>query len=299
MIVMDRNLGHGINANGNRVPMPNGDVVAANMRQSGYNGCLALHTGDSDEQLKMFESHYKNYYIDMVLDKHHLPSYSHICESFASWVYGRFHFGTFITNTGHGNGHGGCVDANESEERDDIDHAQYIMHYDICLTAKKELAHTKGLLFKMLHTATRTSKENVANALLCTVRCLQTTMQLLGAPILSDLCKKICTTIKRGTIIECFESSETRGSSGDGGGGGGSHSSTATPTSAPSVAVDDVLEVLEPTLVELFGREIEVMRKLIDVACSLLNKKVSSGAHVVAAFSGKRVDQGGKNAMGA
>ena len=54
LMVLDRNLGHGLDSNGSRVAMPHGDVVGAQMRQQGFLGCVVLHTGDSAEQLKMY-----------------------------------------------------------------------------------------------------------------------------------------------------------------------------------------------------------------------------------------------------
>ena len=33
----------------------------------------------------------------MILDKHHLPSYTHIYECFSEWVHDRFRFGHFMT----------------------------------------------------------------------------------------------------------------------------------------------------------------------------------------------------------
>ena len=179
LVVMDRNLGHGLNKDGERVQMPNGDVVAANMRQKGYHGCLVLHTGDSDEQLKMYESHYKKYYIDMVLDKLHLPSYLHICERFSAWVAERFQFGTFMKNTMAAAAGGADVGVLES---------------DICLSASHDLLQTHNLLFKMIKS--NSEEHNVVlNDLVCTARRLETTMQLLGAPKLRNLCQQICTDV--------------------------------------------------------------------------------------------------------
>ena len=81
MILLDRNLGHGINADGKRVAMPNGDVIGCRLRQKGYNCCLILLTGDACEQLKEYKKLYQvQNLIDLVLDKHHLPSYVHVFE---------------------------------------------------------------------------------------------------------------------------------------------------------------------------------------------------------------------------
>ena len=87
LILLDRNLGHGVNSNGKRVPMPTGDIVSTRLRlQQGFDCCLILLTGDACEQLDQYKKLYGGYLIDIVLDKHHLPSYVHVFEEYTKWV---------------------------------------------------------------------------------------------------------------------------------------------------------------------------------------------------------------------
>ena len=247
LVVMDRNLGHGLNKEGERVQMPNGDVVAANMRQKGYHGCLVLHTGDSDEQLKMYESHYKKYYIDMVLDKHHLPSYLHICERFSAWVSERFQFGTFMKNTMAAAAGGADVGVLES---------------DICLSASHDLLQANNLLFKMIHS--NNEEHNVVlNDLVCTARRLETTMQLLGAPKLRNLCQQICKQFKHGGLLLLFAQQQRQQQE--------EALEKEKQETQPEMPAD-VLDVLEPTLIDLFTREVSVMQRLVEIALLLINK---------------------------
>jgi len=98
LIVLDRNLGHGINTEGQRVTMPNGDIISTRLRQKGMNCCLILLTGDSSEQLKQYSELYQGYFIDLVLDKHHLPSYVHIFEQYTKWISEKLSLGKILTN---------------------------------------------------------------------------------------------------------------------------------------------------------------------------------------------------------
>jgi hypothetical protein len=267
LIVIDRNLGHGLNEKRKRVAMPNGDIVAANMRQRGYNGCLALHTGDSADQLKMYELHYKNYYIDMVLDKHHVPSYLHIYECFSSWVYERFRFGTFMVN---------C-----NNKSADVVYHKFSIQYDICLSARKELLQTNNLLVQIQKIEfDSTKKDNILNKLLCTVRCLQTTMQLLGATKISNLCQRICVQFKRGTLLQLFCKQHKKQKNGQNSKSSNSEEDLFQCMQLDKEAVSSTtkvkeLNVLEPTLVDLFTRETSVMQKFVDVACTMLNEKIA------------------------
>ena len=83
LIVLDRNLGHGINTSGQRVEMPTGDIVSMRLREKGIDCCLILLTGDSCEQLEQYSRLLKGHFIDLVLDKHHLPSYIYIFEKYS------------------------------------------------------------------------------------------------------------------------------------------------------------------------------------------------------------------------
>ena len=83
LIVLDRNLGHGINTSGERVEMPTGDIVSMRLRERGIDCCLILLTGDSCEQLEQYSRLLKGHFIDLVLDKHHLPSYIYIFEKYS------------------------------------------------------------------------------------------------------------------------------------------------------------------------------------------------------------------------
>ena len=96
LILLDRNLGHGINTDGKRLSMPTGDVVAACLRQNGFDCCLGLLTGDSNEQLKEYKRLYQGYLIDFVLDKHHLPSYVYIFEQYTQWITEKLPFGELL-----------------------------------------------------------------------------------------------------------------------------------------------------------------------------------------------------------
>ena len=97
LILLDRNLGHGIsNTDGKRLAMPTGDVVASCLRQNGFDCCLGLLTGDSSEQLKQYKRLYQGYLIDFVLDKHHLPSYVYIFEQYTQWIARKFPFGELL-----------------------------------------------------------------------------------------------------------------------------------------------------------------------------------------------------------
>ena len=286
LVVFDRNLGHGTNSsNGASAPMPNGDVVAAQMRQHGYEGCLILQTGDSSEQLQMYEHHYKGYYIDMILDKHHLPSYTHIYESFSSWVHERFYFGHFMMHQ----------NVNKEEQK---------MQHDLLRSASRELRQVNSLLETLscvtegetdkdkdkdkdkgkdkdevkdededededenkdrdedevqdededeaasASAATSDVDDNVSDKILCKVQRLRTTLQLIGAPKLSRLAGQICDAAKRAPLQRQIA------------------------TTHQIIRDDSVLEVVEPTLVQVFTREMFVMQKLISAACTTLNEK--------------------------
>ena len=55
LICFDRNLGYGMDKSGIRKHMPNGDEVAARMRQNGYFGCTLLQTGSSCAEVEQLE----------------------------------------------------------------------------------------------------------------------------------------------------------------------------------------------------------------------------------------------------
>ena len=76
--------------------MPTGDIVATRLREQGYDCCLILLTGDSSEQLDQYKNLYQGYLIDLVLDKHHLPSYVHIFENYTEWVCSKLPFGKLL-----------------------------------------------------------------------------------------------------------------------------------------------------------------------------------------------------------
>tara|TARA_B100000795_G_scaffold242081_1_gene205148 strand:+ start:1653 stop:4442 length:2790 start_codon:yes stop_codon:yes gene_type:complete len=96
LIILDRNLGHGINQDGNRVSMPTGDIVLTRLRQKGFDCCQILLTGDSAEQLEQYKNVYQGYYIDCVLDKHHLPAYVYIFEQYTQWICNKLPFGKLL-----------------------------------------------------------------------------------------------------------------------------------------------------------------------------------------------------------
>ena len=55
-----------------------------------------LLTGDSSEQLDQYKSIYQGYLIDVVLDKHHLPSYVHVFEQYTQWIVAKLPFGKLL-----------------------------------------------------------------------------------------------------------------------------------------------------------------------------------------------------------
>ena len=179
----------------------------------------------------------------MVLDKLHLPSYLHICERFSAWVAERFQFGTFMKNTMAAAAGGADVGVLES---------------DICLSASHDLLQTHNLLFKMIKS--NSEEHNVVlNDLVCTARRLETTMQLLGAPKLRNLCQQICKQFKNGGLLLLFAQQQEEALEKE---------KQETQPEMPA----DVLDVLEPTLIDLFTREVSVMQRLVEIALLLINK---------------------------
>ena len=129
------------------------------------------------------------------------------------------------------------------------------------------------LLEKMNHDSTEL--EDQSNELICKVTSLQTTLQLLGAKKLGELAKRMCDAAKRGTLLHHFNCYENKNKN--------NNSNTRTSSSSFSNTLEEkrnnaenttgtnknnntVLEVGEPTLIEMFIREIFVMQRLIDAA---------------------------------
>ena len=120
------------------------------------------------------------------------------------------------------------------------------------------------LLEKMNHDSTEL--EDQSNELICKVTSLQTTLQLLGAKKLGELAKRMCDAAKRGTLLHhfnCFSSSSFSNTSEE-------KRNNAENTTGTNKNNNTVLEVGEPTLIEMFIREIFVMQRLIDAAYSCI-----------------------------
>ena len=62
----------------------------------------------------------------MILDKHHLPSYTHIYECFSEWVHDRFRFGHFMTTL--------------QDVDHDVEKEESSMQQDLLLSAGKYLS---------------------------------------------------------------------------------------------------------------------------------------------------------------
>jgi hypothetical protein len=129
---------------------------------------------------------------------------------------------------------------------------------------------------------------------------------LLGARKLGDLAKRMCEAAKRGTLARHFSQKRTRAKDAAAGGGveGGGDVHVVSEeggmarvvgerdeegegegetdqhaqqkeekTSTRANASDTLLEVIEPTLVQLFTREIYIMQRLIEAACITVHQK--------------------------